>query len=92
MSMDRADFEAGLAKDGFLETAERRLAPGEESPQHTHPFDARLLVLEGELILDRGGSPERYRAGETLYVPANERHAENAGPDGTAYLAGRRYP
>ncbi|MGG5810595.1 cupin domain-containing protein [Falsiroseomonas sp. CW058] len=88
--MDRATFEAGLEADGFAEALTRRMEAGATAPDHAHPFDARLFVLEGEFILDQGGTTRRYGPGEAFEVPAGVPHAESFGPAGATYLVGRR--
>jgi quercetin dioxygenase-like cupin family protein len=88
--MERAAFEAGLARDGFAETVERSLSPGEATPEHAHPFDARLLVLSGALLLERDGARKTYPAGAVFEVARDAPHAEIAGPEGARYVAGRR--
>ena len=87
---DRTAWEAALAADGFNGPLDRRLEPGKTVPEHTHPFDARLFILDGEFILTTGGQARSYGPGETLEVPAGVLHAESVGPTGATYLAGRR--
>ncbi|MGG5886135.1 cupin domain-containing protein [Falsiroseomonas sp. HC035] len=88
--MERTAFEAELARDGFGETVERSLSPGEATPEHAHPFDARLLILSGELVLEQDGARRAYPAGAVFEVARDARHAEIAGSQGTTYVAGRR--
>jgi quercetin dioxygenase-like cupin family protein len=88
--MDRTAFEAALARDGFTETVERTLPPDEATPDHTHPFDARLLILSGTLVYGTGEGRRAYEAGESFEVARGTTHAEIAGPAGASYLAGRR--
>lgn len=88
--MDRAAFEASLKADGYAETLTRRMEAGATAPSHTHPFDARLFILEGEFILEREGATRRYGPGEAFEVPAGVPHAESFGPQGATYLVGRR--
>ena len=89
--MDRAEFEAGLRRDGYAEIVERRMEPNTDNPEHAHEFDARLMVIEGEMAIARNGAVETYRAGETFSVESGCRHAERGGSEGAVYLAGRRY-
>lgn len=88
--MDRTQFEASLKADGYGEAMPRRMEAGQTAPDHAHPFDARLFILEGEFILERDGGTRRYGPGESFEVPANERHGESFGPEGATYLVGRR--
>jgi len=88
--MDRATWEAALAADGYAGPMDRRMEPGQAAPDHTHPFDARLLILEGEFVLTQAGTTRRYGPGEAFEVPAGVPHAEAVGPEGASYLVGRR--
>lgn len=88
--MDRATWEAALAADGYKETLTRRMEPGQVAPEHSHPFDARLLILEGEFILTCRGETRRYGPGEAFELAADTPHAEAFGPQGATYLVGRR--
>jgi len=46
--------------------------------EHTAPYDALVLVLDGEARLTIGGSDVRARAGEFFVMPANVPHAVQA--------------
>ncbi len=89
--MNRAEFEAELQRDGYADIVDRRMAADAVNPEHQHEFDARLLVLEGEMTIARDGTTQTYCAGETFSMTAGCRHAEAGGPTGARYLAGRRY-
>ncbi|HEV7266031.1 MAG TPA: cupin domain-containing protein [Falsiroseomonas sp.] len=88
--MDRAAWEAALAEDAFAGPLDRRMEAGQVVPEHTHPFDARLLILTGEFLLTCQGETRRYGPGESCEVAANVPHAEAVGPLGATYLVGRR--
>jgi mannose-6-phosphate isomerase-like protein (cupin superfamily) len=89
-TMDRTAWEAALAADGFGPPLDRRMEAGQVAPEHTHPFDARLLILEGEFILTCQGETRRYGPGETFELGADIPHAEAFGAAGATYLVGRR--
>jgi quercetin dioxygenase-like cupin family protein len=89
--MNRADFEAELHAQGYREIVDRRMEPGTVNPEHAHGFDARLLVLEGEMTVSCAGEERTYRGGDTFAMTAGRRHTEHCGPAGVRYLAGRRY-
>jgi quercetin dioxygenase-like cupin family protein len=89
--MDRAVFEAELRDQGYLEVVDRRMTANETNPEHAHEFDARLIVLEGDMTITCGGDERTYRAGDTFAMTAGRRHVERSGADGARYLAGRRY-
>ncbi|WP_372618204.1 cupin domain-containing protein [Falsiroseomonas sp.] len=88
--MDRATWEAALVADGYQETLTRRMEAGQVVPEHTHPFDARLLILEGEFILTCQGETRRYGPGEAFELAAGIPHAEAFGSEEATYLVGRR--
>jgi quercetin dioxygenase-like cupin family protein len=48
---------------------------GEGLSEHTAPFDALVLGLEGEAEIVIDGSAHRLRAGETITMPAGHPHA-----------------
>lgn len=87
--MDRATFEAQVQQDGFA-IQDGRMAAGTVNPDHTHPFDARLLVLSGQITITRDGKPETFGPGDTCGVDANTVHAEEVGAEDVVYLSGRR--
>lgn len=87
--MNQNEFEAELRRDGY-QIVYNGFRPGEVNADHSHDWDARLLILGGEISITRGGKTETFRAGDTCSVPAGERHAEHVGPQGVAYIAGRR--
>lgn len=48
---------------------------GEELSEHTAPYDALVMVLEGTLVLNIGGTPVRAASGTVVRIPANVPHA-----------------
>ena len=88
--MDRAAFEAELREKGYSEVAMRDWKAGEAVPEHVHPWDARVLVLEGEVTLTCGSEARTCRAGDVFELAANTPHTELYGPAGAKFLSGRR--
>ena len=89
--MTETTFRDQLARDGFTEVLVRDWAADQQLPEHSHPFDARLLVLAGDMQLTRAGSAQRFCVGEHCEVPRGQPHAEHYGPQGAQLLVGRRY-
>jgi quercetin dioxygenase-like cupin family protein len=46
--------------------------------EHTAPFDALVLVLEGEAEIMIAGQPHRLKGGEMIIMPAHQPHALKA--------------
>jgi quercetin dioxygenase-like cupin family protein len=87
--MDQAAFEADLRREGY-EVFYGGLPPNQHNPEHGHGWDARVMVIGGEITITRDGKAETFRSGDSCAVPANYPHAEQVGPRGVAYIAGRR--
>jgi quercetin dioxygenase-like cupin family protein len=52
---------------------------GEGLSEHTAPFDALVIVLDGEAEITIAGKAHILAAGETILMPANQPHALRAG-------------
>jgi quercetin dioxygenase-like cupin family protein len=46
--------------------------------EHTTPFDALVMILDGAAEITVGGTPHALRAGEMILMPANVPHALKA--------------
>ena len=51
---------------------------GEGLSEHTAPFDALVLLIDGEADITVAGTVHRVRAGEMLRLPAHQPHAMRA--------------
>jgi len=51
---------------------------GEGLSEHTAPFDALVVVTDGDAEVDIAGESFRVRRGETIILPANRPHAVKA--------------
>jgi quercetin dioxygenase-like cupin family protein len=87
--MNQSDFEADLLRQGY-EVSYGGMKAGEANPDHSHDWDARVMVIGGEITLTRDGKAETFRVGDSCAVAAGKVHAERVGPHGVAYIAGRR--
>lgn len=88
--MDRARFEEDLQAQGYEVSTVTRAANG-SLDLHTHPFEARALILAGEIQIQCAGEEEkRYRPGEVFHLAQGQPHSERYGPEGVSYLVGRK--
>jgi quercetin dioxygenase-like cupin family protein len=71
-----------MVDSGFL--------PNQTNPEPVHSWDARLMVIGGEITITRDGEAETFHPGDSCVVPANYPHTEQVGPQGVAYVVGRR--
>jgi quercetin dioxygenase-like cupin family protein len=87
--VNQSEFEADLRREGY-EVFYGGMGADHVNPEHSHDWDARVMVIGGEITLTRGGRSETFRSGGSCAVSAGEMHAEYVGPQGVAYIAGRR--
>ncbi len=51
---------------------------GQGLTEHSSPYDALVLVMEGRFVLTIGGTPVTASTGEVVNMPANVPHAVDA--------------
>lgn len=78
-----ASTEQGIASRVLAKTGGGNLTlfamdTGQGLTEHTSPFDALVLVLEGILTLTIGGTPVRATPGTIVRMPAHVPHALDA--------------
>ncbi len=88
--MNNAEFVAALERDGYAEISTRTQSPLHHNAAHSHPFDARGLILSGEMTLQFEGKTQTCRVGDTFSMQAGCEHVESFGPEGATYVVGRR--
>ena len=79
MTLDREGFEVvhGGQKPCFCEDL------------HAHDFDARIMVLSGEITIVRDNKAETFRAGDHCEIAAGCQHTAQVGLEGVAYIVGK---
>ena len=83
-------FETQARAEGFNEGAQRVWEPNAVLPEHTHPFDASAVVVQGEMWLTCEGTTRHITAGGTFKLPKDTPHAERYGSQGASYWVARR--
>ena len=83
-------FEAAALARGFDEVLERQWEPRAIVGEHTHPFDADALGVQGEMWLTVGEVTRHLRLGDTFALDASVVHAERYGSEGATYWVARR--
>lgn len=87
--MQREAFTEALAKEGFTEFVTVQYEAGARE-EHAHPFEAKALILAGEIHIRVGDEERLYKTGDVFHLPANMTHTERYGPQGVTFLAGRK--
>lgn len=88
--MKREEFTQILAREGFEEVVMVTREPHGFVDTHAHPFEAKALILSGELRIKAGSLEQTYQVGQVFHLLADEPHSERYGPEGVAYLVGRK--
>ncbi|MBX3386656.1 MAG: cupin domain-containing protein [Phycisphaeraceae bacterium] len=63
-----------------------RVEPGGNSPRHSHDYEHEVFVVEGGGTVLLEGRENPIRAGDVVYVPADEEHQFKAGERGLRFL------
>lgn len=89
--MDPQAFTQKLKDEGFeVVTVDR---PANKSMDlHSHPFEAKAMIIEGEIRVVVDGRETHCKAGDTFHLDAHVVHTETYGPNGVKYIAGRKNP
>jgi quercetin dioxygenase-like cupin family protein len=88
--MDTNLFLATLDREGFKEGITVTREPGGFADEHAHEFEAKALILNGELSIRSAAGETLYRVGDVFHLKAGEPHSERYGPAGVRYLVGRK--
>ncbi|GIZ50091.1 cupin domain-containing protein [Noviherbaspirillum aridicola] len=88
--MEQEQFVDMLKAEGYAGPVSVTREPGGMLDSHVHPFEAKALILDGEIRIGTGNGARTYRRGEIFHLQANEAHTESYGPQGVRYLVGRR--
>lgn len=83
-------FEKNARAEGFNEVTHRVWEPDTVLPEHTHPFDASAVVVQGEMWLTCEGATRHITPGGTFTLAKDTPHAERYGSQGASYWVARR--
>ena len=64
---------------------------GEEDPDHSHPYDTRLVILDGEIEIKMDGESRILKSGEEIDIPREKVHYGKAGPNGCKYIVAEKH-
>lgn len=72
-------------EDGAKNFAMRlfEMAAGGNTPLHTHDWEHEVFILEGEGVVVGGQKEHSFKAGDVIFVPANELHQFRSGGERT---------
>ena len=88
--MGNKDIKDRLQKEGYQLIHQYDDPPSEEFPDHDHPGDQLMIVLEGSIAVAMNGENHLLAPGDELYVPAHMTHRAKVGPKGCKYIVGEK--
>lgn len=91
MTISPETFTHTLRHEGYADPVRVEREPNGFWDMHTHPFEAKALILQGEIRIRTAQGAERtYSAGEVFHLAHEEPHAEWYGAQGVVYMVGRK--
>ncbi len=63
-----------------------KVEPGGHTPRHSHDYEHEVFIVSGSGTILLEGAQRPIRAGDTIYVPANEEHQFRSASDGLRFL------
>ncbi len=89
MTHDFETFKSAALAEGFDEVLERVWAPDTVLDTHTHPFAAKVLVVQGEMWLSAKGQTQHLLPDDLFELDHDEPHSERYGTEGATYWVAR---
>lgn len=68
--MEQEHFRAQLIREGFENLVLVERAPNGSIDDHAHSFEAKALILHGEIRIHTEGGERIYRVGDIFHLPA----------------------
>ena len=88
--MNQEQFIELLKKEGFPDPVLVEKEPHGYVDQHAHTFEAKALILSGQIDIAINRVKTTYLSGDIFHLQANEVHSESYGSKGVKYLVGRK--
>ena len=84
--MKEGELKKQLLKEGFKDVYSWEDKPHEFYSRHNHPYDTKLIILEGSIKLTLENKVLELKSGDNIYIKANEINEAKVGKKGCKYL------
>jgi quercetin dioxygenase-like cupin family protein len=88
--MKQDEFLKMLAEENFPEPTLVVREPSGFLDSHSHPFEVKALVVDGQIDLMIDDLKRVYLPGDVFHLDFEQMHAERYGNQGVSYLASRK--
>ena len=90
-TMTFEQFSSVMLAAGYDQVTTRVWDANIKLDEHTHPFDANAIVVQGDMVLGvEGRKPIKLAAGDTFHLKANTPHYEEYGSQGATFWVARK--
>lgn len=84
------EFTAQAMDDGFDEIIQKEWASDLVLETHTHPYDVRVQVSAGQVLLSLASGVQKFESGQGFFLARGVEHAEQYGPQGATFWVARK--
>lgn len=88
--MNQEQFKKILTDEGFQDLVIVEREADGYLDTHTHPFEAKALILEGSIVIEVDDETLSFVVGDIFHLSHAMPHTERYGPTGVKYLVGRK--
>ncbi len=88
--VSKEEIKQRMLKEGFVIINEYDDPPNEFFPDHDHPGDQLLVVVNGSIEVAMNGQTSILKPGDEMFFPAKVKHGAKIGPEGCLYIDGER--
>ena len=88
--MNQEQFKQLLTQEGFQDLVIVEREADGYLDMHTHPFEAKALILEGSIVIHTENETISCAKGDIFHLGHAKPHTERYGPSGVKYLVGRK--
>lgn len=88
--MNADSFHRMVAAEGFSEPVLVEREANGFMDVHAHPFEAKALIVDGDIEIGLGNDSQRFQPGEVFHLSHEQPHWERYGPKGVLYLTARK--
>jgi len=88
--MNADTFHKTVTAEGFSEPVLIEREVDGFMDVHTHPFEAKALIVQGQIEIGLDDQSQTYRAGDVFHLTALQPHWERYGEQGVVYLSARK--
>ncbi len=89
--MDQETFTRQLKAEGFDEVTSNSMPACKQNDAHSHPYEVKAMITQGEITVAIAGQATTYRAGDIFSMASGCEHTELCGADGVSYVVGRKH-